>query len=217
MAEPEDRCKLIILANPSITSPDLLVQAVSGGLVASCILYRGSAEEAEFAEFCENSVSVLQDQGVAVLIADDSRLFGRVGADGLFLEKTRNDLSDIMQKFSPGHIIGCGGFRNRHSAMQIGEMRPDFVMFGKLGGDIREEAHPKNLALAQWWSEIIEIPSVILAGTHLESIIECAKTGADFVAVEAYVFNHSAGPAAAVQEADSQLEIHAPRFEGEPA
>ena len=212
-----DRCSLVVLASPVSASAPQLISAAETGLVSSCILYQGNAPEPDFAKFCEASVQPMQAYGVAVLIADNTQLFGRTGADGIYLEKNRNELVDIQQKFSPEFIVGCGGLKNRHAALQVGEAKPDFVMFGKLGGDIRPQAHPKNLALASWWSEIIEVPSLVLAGSSLESVLEAAATGADFVAAEAYVFEHEQGPATALTTAEALLEQHAPRFEEVPA
>jgi len=212
-----DRCSLVVLASPASASAPQLISAAETGLVSSCILYQGNASEPDFAKLCEACVQPLQVHGVAVLIADNTQVFGRTGADGIYLEKNRNELADIQQKFSPEFIVGCGGLKNRHAALQVGEAKPDFVMFGKLGGDIRPQAHPKNLALASWWSEIIEVPSLVLAGTSLVSVLEAAATGADFVAIEAYVFEHEQGAASAVTAAETLLEQHAPRFEEVPA
>ena len=152
-----------------------------------------------------------------MLIADDTQIAGRSGADGIFLEKSRDQVKDMLSRYSPDQIVGCGGLKSRHMALEIGEAKPDFVFFGKLGGDIRAEAHPKNLEIAEWWSDIIEIPSVVLAGNSLESIVECARTGADFVAVESYALGESIDPASAMKMAEEHLEMHAPRFEEVPA
>ncbi|MGI9351266.1 MAG: thiamine phosphate synthase [Rhizobiaceae bacterium] len=213
VAESIDRCRLVLTASPENVAQENLLAAASGGFLASCILYQGSSSEADFGEACQRVVPLLQEKGVAVLIADNTQIVGRSGADGIFLEKSRDQAGEILSNFSPDQIVGCGNLKTRHMALEIGEAKPDFVFFGKLGKDIRPDAHPKNLAIAEWWSEIIEIPSIVLAGNSLDSIIECAKTGADFVAVEAYALDPSVDPASAIKLAEEQLENHAPRFE----
>ena len=213
MSEPVNRCQLMLLGNPDSADFSAFELAAQTGLVTSCILYQANASEAEFNRFCGAIVPVMQSKGVAVLIADNTQVLGRCGADGIYLEKSRGELQSSMDQYSPHYIVGCGGFKDRHGALRIGEAKPDFVFFGKLGGDIRPEAHPKNLSLAGWWSEMIEIPGVVIAGTKLESVIDCAKTGADFVAVETCVFDQSTDPVAALEQADQYLELHAPRFE----
>ena len=166
--------------------------------------------QANLRTFCKSSVADLQSLDIAVLIADDTQLFGRTGADGLFLEKGKSLLSDSVARFSPHSVVGCGGIKNRHNALEIGEARPDVVLFGKLGRDIRPEPHPKNVGLSEWWAHLVEIPAIILAGNEVSSVIECAETGVDFIALEGAVFNGNTSPADAVALANQLLDKHAP-------
>ncbi|KAG1702855.1 Thiamine-phosphate synthase [Nymphon striatum] len=162
--------------------------------------------------FCKDVTPQLQEADCAVLIADDTQAFGRCGADGLFVEKEKSKLEDFIARFSPQNIVGCGNIKARHNALEIGELKPDFMFFGKLGGDIKPEAHPKNIKLAEWWAELVEIPGIVMGGSALNSIIEVAKTGIDFVALEKAVF--ADGDAAKnVVEANALLDAHAPSFD----
>ncbi|MEO1142278.1 MAG: thiamine phosphate synthase [Pseudomonadota bacterium] len=210
MPELANRCRLVLNANPLSCTPEVLKSAAAGGDVASCILYQGDADPGQFDSFCKSCVGDLQSQQVAVLIADDTQLFGRTGADGLFLEKGKAVLADNVARFSPHSIVGCGGIKNRHTALEIGEARPDVVLFGKLGGDIRPEPHPKNVNLAEWWAQLVEVPAILLAGNEIGSVIECAETGVDFVALESAVFGGSVSPSEAVALANQLLDEHAP-------
>ena len=93
-----------------------------------------------------------------------------------------------MEKFSPKLIVGGGNATDRHHALRMGEIRPDYVFFGKVDGDIKPEAHPKNVALAEWWASMIEIPCIVMGGTDPESVLTVAKSGAEFVALRLAVF-----------------------------
>jgi thiamine-phosphate pyrophosphorylase len=117
-----------------------------------------------------------------------------------------------MEKFTPKMIVGAGGASDRHRALEIGEARPDYIFFGKLDGDIKPEAHPKGLALAEWWASMVEIPCVVMGGTDTASVIPVAETGAEFVALREAVFAHPEGPAAAVEAVNRLLDEKAPRF-----
>ncbi len=214
--EEINRCRLILTACPNSVTPNELVAAVNAGDVASVILYSAGAEPHEFEGFCKEVTPRLQAAGCAVLVADDTQAFGRSGADGLFLEREKSTLEDIIARFSPQNIVGCGNIKARHNALEIGELKPDFVFFGKLGGDIKPDAHPKNVALAEWWAELVEIPGVVMGGNAIESIIEVAQTGIDFVALESAVFS-SGEPSRHVLEANGLLDEHAPSFDEEEA
>lgn len=204
-----DRCRLILATSPDGARIDALRHAVTGGDVASVILFAGTMAEHDFLSACKSLVGDLQSHGCAVLIADNTQVFGKCGADGLFLEKTKNDLTDAIARFSPHNIVGCGNIKARHNALVVGEAKPDFVFFGKLGGDIKPEAHPKNIALAEWWAELVEIPCVVMGGNVTKSVIEASQTGADFVALDQAIFE-SANAAEAVAEANRLLDEHAP-------
>jgi thiamine-phosphate pyrophosphorylase len=59
---------------------------------------------------------------------------------------------------------------------------------------------------------MVEIPSIAQAGNTIESVVEAAQTGADFVALGRAVFE-AEDPAKAVAEANRLLDENAPRFE----
>jgi thiamine-phosphate pyrophosphorylase len=210
--EDVNRCRLIITASPESVAAERLVQACEAGDVASVILYAAGSESHVFESWCKDVTAKLQQAGCAVLIADDTQVFGRSGADGLFLEREKPKLEDIIARFSPQNIVGCGNIKARHNALEIGELKPDFVFFGKLSGDIKPEAHPKNIALAEWWAELIEIPAIIMGGNRLDSVIEVAKTGVDFVALEGAIFGEGS-PVQNVVAANALLDEHAPSLQ----
>jgi len=209
----EDRCRLVLIANPASAPLEVLTKLAATSFVYSMILHSGDANSAEFAQFCEAAVPICREHEIPVLISEDSQLMGRVNADGLLLTDGYNQVKSMVERFSPDRLIGSSGLKDRHAALEAGEANPDFVLFGKPSGDIRAEPHPKNLALAQWWSEVLEIPCIVLAGDDLESVVTCAKTGVDFVAVDRCIFHNDLPPEEALKAAEKLLDEHAPRFE----
>ena len=204
-----NRCRLILTANAKTVTQEQLISAATAGDVASVILYSGGAEPHEFERYCKDVTQPLQEADCAVLIADDTQAFGRSGADGFFAEKEKPNLEDMIARFSPQNIVGCGNIKARHNALEIGELKPDFIFFGKLAGDIKPEGHPKNIALAEWWAELVEIPGIVMGGSDLNSIIDVALTGIDFVALEQAVFSQGM-PDENVRAANALLDKHAP-------
>lgn len=210
-----DRCRIVLVAPPladGTALAKLLTAALSGGDVASVILDTGDLDEATFQAAAEKAIPVIQEKGAAALILNDTRIAGRVGADGIHIEGKTADLAEAIEKHTPKMIVGTGNLRDRHGAMEIGELQPDYVFFGKIGADNKPDAHPRNLSLAEWWAQMVEIPCIAQAGSALESIISAAETGADFVALGRAVFD-AEDPAQAVAEANRLLDEKAPRFE----
>jgi len=52
-----------------------------------------------------------------------------------------------------------------------------------------------------------------MGGNDVDSIIECAASGAEFVALNKAVFEHTDGPMEAVRLINAVLDEHAPKFE----
>ncbi|MCO5731959.1 thiamine phosphate synthase [Rhizobium sp. SSA_523] len=219
MTLAEDRCRLVLVvpegegegANDAALA-EALSHALRGGDVASVILPQYDLSDQAFQTRAEQLVPIIQEAGAAALIAGDSRVAGRVKADGLHMTGSMEELAETIEKFTPKMIVGAGQATDRHSALEVGEARPDYIFFGKLNGDIKPEAHPKNLALGEWWASLVEIPCVVMGGTDLSSALAVAESGAEFVALRRAVFDSPAGPAAAVAEINAMLDEKAPRF-----
>jgi thiamine-phosphate pyrophosphorylase len=216
MSVHDDRCRLVLILNDNTDAEaqkTALTEALRGGDVASVIVPQYAQPEGAFQKFAEILVPVIQGAGAAALIAGDTRIAGRAKADGLHINGPVADVAEAVEKFTPKMIVGGGNADDRHKALEIGEPGPDYIFFGKFDGDIKPEAHPKNLALAEWWASMIEIPCMVMGGTDTASAAAVAETGAEFVAMGRAVFEHAAGPAQAVAEINALLDEKAPRFE----
>lgn len=208
--ELENRCRVILIAPTNDDAVANVDAALSGGDVASVIVPMGDMSETQYRVHAIKLVSIIQEAGAAAILVGDTQVLGRHEADGLFIASGPDNLIEALEKFSPKKIIGFGGIKDRHQAMMAGDIGPDFVFFGKLNGDIKPEPHHKNIALAEWWSQLISIPCVVMAGSDLNSVIEIAENRADFVALSSAVFDNDMGPKAAVSEANALLEKYAP-------
>lgn len=205
----ESRCRLILVVPVAEGIEGKLADAIEGGDVASVILAAESLSETDYSRDCQTLVPVIQERNVAALVVGDSVAAGRSGADGIVFEQPGNDFRDVAARFSPHKIVGFAGAFTRHRALELAEAEPDFLYFGKTDGDIRPRAHPKNLALGAWWSQMVQIPCAVMAGNSIESIGECAASGAEFVAVRRAVFDHVDGARAAVAAANRILDQNA--------
>ncbi len=216
MSNTDNRCRLVLIA-PDIADVDsrakILGGALRGGDVASVIVPQYDLDDHTFQKHAEALVPLIQEAGAAALVAGDTRVAGRVKADGLHVTGNAEELAEAMEKFSPKLIVGGGNATDRHHALEMGEIRPDYVFFGKVDGDIKPEAHPKNVALAEWWASMIEIPCIVMGGTDPESVVAVAESGAEFVALRLAVFAEPEQAPAIVASVNALLDEKAPRFE----
>jgi len=206
-----NRCRIVLIASPRMPA-ERVAAALSGGDVASLILTADGADEAAFQAFAERVAPGAQAAGVAVVIDGDSRIAGRIHADGLHVEAGKDELADAIERHQARMMVGAGGAKTRDEALELGEERPDYMFFGRFGYDTKPEPHARNLALGAWWAEMIEIPCIVMAGSDLASVEAVAATGAEFVALSAAIFAEGADAKAAVAEANARLDRAAPRF-----
>ena len=204
-----NRCRLVLTLSPG-AAPDkmaaALTEALSGGDVASVILFAAGASERDFQGFCEKCVPLIQEAGAAALIADHSQIAGRTKADGVHISGSIADLKDAMNALSPRLIVGAGAKLSRDDALDKGELRPDYVLFGKLDGDTHPEAHPKNVEMGQWWASMIELPCIVMGGYMAESVAAISKSGAEFAAMSAAVFGEGRTPKDEVAKINALLD-----------
>ena len=215
MSKREERLRLVLVM-PETDDADeaarVIGEALKGGDVASVIVPQYGMDDSRFQKLAEMVAPVIQQAGAAVLVAGDSRVAGRAKADGLHIAGGVDELGEAIEKHAPKLIVGGGNAQDRHRALEIGDLQPDYIFFGKLDGDIKPEAHPKNLALAEWWASMIEIPCIVMGGTNPESALAIAETGAEFAALRLAVFAEPGRAAAIVQEVNALLDQKAPRF-----
>ena len=223
---PDNRCRLVLvltgerLQEFGAAAPDILGNALVGGDVASVILAQNTLDETPFLELAKPCIAIIQNAGSAAMIAGDPRVAGRLGADGIQYGQDIDGLRDGMDRYAPKFMVAAGNIRSRHNALIIGEAQPDYVMFGKPGGDTQALPHPRNLELAAWWSAMIEIPCIAMGGTAVGSVADVAKAGAEFVGLGAAIFGPKDGPIPSltdddtpetrVREANEALNTHAP-------
>ncbi len=207
MTEASDVTRLYLVTPPAAdvdAFPAHLAEALAGGDVAA-VLIAAEATGKPAEEIAAKLVPIIQDAGAAALVCNDTRLAGRVGADGVHIGSGFAELAAAVAGFRGKRIVGAANLTTRHAAMQAGEAGVDYVFFGRPHGDTHDAPHSKVLDLAEWWSDLMQIPAVVMAGRSLAGIAETAATGAAFVALHDAVWSHAGGPGEAVRQAASAL------------
>lgn len=208
-AEPQ-RCRLVLIVPARIGIAVEAETAFAAGDVASAFLFGSDLDPQAYQQLAQELVEAGHRHGVAVLVADDSRIMGRAEADGLIVTLGRAALEDAVARFSPKRMIGSAGLRSRHDCMEAAEAGADFLFAGKPDGDVRPGPHPKNLEVGEWCAEVMQVPVVVMGGSSVESVAAIARTGADFAALGVAVFGHINGAAAAVRLANELLAANSP-------
>lgn len=209
-----NRCRIVLIAPPPAPDEEARLEAaLSGGDIASLIIAPYDADESAFQMRAERLSRLAQARGAASLVAGEPRIAARIGADGVHVEGPKAELAETIRRHQSKMMVGCGGARTRDAALELGETQPDYIFFGRFGYDLKPGPHPRNLSLAEWWAEMIQIPCIVMAGSDIASVVEVAMTGAEFVALGNAVFAPGTDPAERVARANRLLDEHAPALE----
>lgn len=199
----------LYLATPVVDDPASLAAELPGLLaaadVAAVLLRLKEADQRTMISSIKALAPPVQKAGAALLVDGHAELVARGGADGAHLPGIAA-LKEALPSLKPDRIAGVGGLTTRHHSMDAGEIGADYLLFGE--PDAKGQ-RPSSQAIAErldWWAELFEPPCVLLSGRSMESVEACARTGADFVAVRAAIWNHPDGPAAAISEANAILD-----------
>src|SRR6218665_1312024 len=215
MSNADNRCRLVLIlpeGEDLSARTAMLEGALKGGDVASVIIPQYGLDDGVFQKHAEALVQIGQDAGAAALVAGDTRVAGRARADGIHVTGGLEEFREAVEKFTPKLIVGGGNATDRHKALEIGEIQPDYIFFGKLAGDIKPDAHPKNLALGEWWASMVDIPCIVMGGTDPQAALAVAETGAEFVALSLAVFADPQQAPHVVAAVNALLDEKAPRF-----
>lgn len=140
--------------------------------VAVLYLPMGGRSDADYAAFVKAVVPRAQAEGTAVLLDNRPDLVVPLGADGVHMTSGIKALREAIATLKPDYIVGSGDIGSRHEAMVRGELDIDYLLFGD-----RDES---DAAMANWWAETFEVPSVYLANGVNDPAI--ASLGTEFVA-----------------------------------
>jgi thiamine-phosphate pyrophosphorylase len=207
------------LITPAIVEPAAfepsLVAAFEGGEVAAVLLRLPAADERALVNRIKTLAPIAQDRGAAVVIAvegeaDLPTVAARGGADGVHAGRPA-ELRSLRERLTGDRILGVGGLRSKHDAMEAGEAGVDYLLFGEPSPDGAVPSLDAVVERAGWWAEIFQTPCVAYAPA-LDAVPRLAATRAEFVALGKAVWSHPDGPRAAIAAASAlqPAPAHAP-------
>ncbi|MGZ8421205.1 MAG: thiamine phosphate synthase [Allosphingosinicella sp.] len=196
-------CQLYLISPPDVGGdfPERLERALDGGPVAAFQFRVKGVDQHEAARLAGPLQRICEAREVAFIVNDDMGLAKRLGADGVHLGQGDGDPREARALLGPAAQIGVTCHDSRHLAMEAGDSGVDYVAFGAFfPTTTKATAHRPEPAILSWWSRIFEIPCVAIGGITPENGRVLVEAGADFLAVCSAVWDHPAGPEAAVAD-----------------
>ena len=204
----------LMLVTPPVADAEAmafrLMQAMAGGDIAAVLLRLAAGDDRSRIERVKRLAGPVQANNVALVVEDNALVAARGGADGVHLTGGPAAVAEARSSLKSERIIGIGGLRARHDAMDAGEAGVDYVMFGEPRPDGSLPPLAAVVERAGWWAEIFETPCVAYA-PDAESVAALVETGAEFVALGAWAFDESQDIRALVEQANAAIAASAAR------
>ncbi|MEO9635186.1 MAG: thiamine phosphate synthase [Parasphingorhabdus sp.] len=188
--------------------PNQLRNALAAGPVAAFQFRVKDVNPEQAAELAAPLKVICDEFDVAFIVNDDIALAKQIGADGVHLGQSDENLKNARAELGLDVQIGITCHDSRHLAMEAGEGGANYVAFGAFFPTKTKETHHKpELDILEWWSAMMEIPCVAIGGVTPENCQPLIDAGADFLAVSGAVWHDSDGAAQAVRKFAAKLDV----------
>ncbi|MEH6715891.1 thiamine phosphate synthase [Parasphingorhabdus flavimaris] len=207
MIDPDCQLYLISPLETGGDFPQQLKAALEAGPVAAFQFRVKDLAQQEAARLAAPLKALCDEHDVAFVVNDDIALARQLGADGVHLGQSDENLKNARAELGLDVQIGITCHDSRHLAMEAGEGGANYVAFGAFfPTGTKETFHTPELDILKWWSAMMEIPCVAIGGITPENCQPLVEAGADFLAVCGGVWNDPKGPAHAVRSFNEILE-----------
>jgi len=169
-ANPQSVCRVYLTTPPALLTGGVSLSAFRETLAAganvadiACLLIGREPRQAALtqAEIARELIPPAKALGMACLLEDGASHVKACDADGAHLGDA-NGYEAARRALGRDLILGVSCPVERHAAMTIAENGADYVAFNLLpGADAAAEA--EMLALIDWWSDMMTVPSVLFA------------------------------------------------------
>ena len=211
-----DRAQLYLITPPQIGDLPGFAGALAGALDAgavACVQLRlkapdgAAALDDDILRAAELLAPVVQARDAAFLINDRPDLALQSGADGVHIGQQDASYRKARAVLGDDASIGVTCHNSRHLALEAGEAGADYVAFGAFFPTATKEAPTTaDPDILEWWTYATTVPSVAIGGITPDNCAPLVRAGADFLAVAGAVWNHEAGPGAAVKAFHSAIQ-----------
>lgn len=204
-----DRCRLYLITPPKLETrafAETLERALDAGDVASLQLRLKEVSEDEIARAAETLMPIARKHDIAFILNDRPDLAAKFGCDGVHVGQRDASYAEARAAMGADGIVGVTCHGSRDLAFEAGEAGADYVAFGSFHPTQTKDVQFRaELELLEWWAQFMTVPCVAIGGITVENAKPLIDAGADFIAVSSGVWDHPAGPAAAVTAFNAQL------------
>lgn len=210
-AQPLLPAKLMLVTPPvsdAAAFAPLLGRALASGAISAVLLRLSPTDERKQVNLIKELVPVVQTAGAALVAETTPAIAIRGGADGAHVAMRQPEdivlIGEAREQLTQDRILGAGGLKSRHDAMEAGEIGVDYVMFGEPRADASIMTLDTVIERASWWAGIFQTPGIAYA-PDADAVTPLAATGIEFVALGAWIFADGTDTAKAITGAQDAI------------
>ncbi len=201
-------CQIYLITPPIIddmavflATLDRTLAAVPSNAPIACLQVRlKHLDDTALLQAARAMKTIVHKHQTLLIINDRPDIAKAVGADGVHIGQSDMDYLSSRELLGKDAIIGVTCHNSKDLALSAAESGADYVAFGAVFETQTKDAPTRcDMEILKWWNLFIEIPSVAIGGITVENAQSVIEAGADFIALSAGVWAHSAGPEIAVQ------------------
>lgn len=187
----EDRPQITLITPPALdldVFPDQLAAVLDAVEVACVRLSLASRDEDLILRAGDACRAVAHERDVAIVIENHVLMVERLGLDGVHLTDGARSVRKVRKDLGDDAIVGAFCGVTRHEGMSAGEAGADYAAFGPIGETHLGKGERVDFDLLEWWSQVIEVPSIAEGALTAELV---AKFGpvTDFFGVGEEIWN----------------------------
>jgi thiamine-phosphate pyrophosphorylase len=196
----EDRPQITLITPPALdldVFPDQLAAVLDAVEVACVRLALASRDEDVILRAGDACRLIAHQRDVAIVVENHVLMVERLGLDGVHLTDGARSVRKVRKDLGDDAIVGAYCGVTRHEGMAAGEAGADYAAFGPIGETHLGKGEQVEFDLLEWWSQVIEVPS-IAEGALTQALIEKFGPVTDFFGLGEEIWRHD-NPAAALK------------------
>lgn len=202
--------KIYLISPPRIDLKQFsqsLKVALNTGLVPVFQLRLKEYENAEIIKIARELKNICHDFNSMFILNDSYKMALEIGADGVHLGDEDGIILEAKKSAPQNFIIGASCYDSRHLAAEASEQGADYISFGAFFASQTKNSKGKpTTEILEWGREILDLPIVAIGGITDKNCAPLIKSGADFLAIISYVWQHPQGIQVALQNIDEVIK-----------
>lgn len=184
-----------------------LDRVLKTGLVPAFQLRLKGYDDPEVKEISRDLKAICDQNNCLFILNDYYDIALEIGANGVHLGVEDGSILEVRKNSPENFIIGASCYDSKHLAMLAGEQGADYISFGAFFPSKTKISRGKpGLEILKWADEMTNLPITAIGGINNENCSSLVESGANFIAVISYIWDHPEGEVFALNKLDQKIK-----------